>query len=169
MSFIYMYKYVDQKGLVAILAMKLSAGVAPEVNRGIHCVHVRKHTSKESTLALKPRVDVTRSPARAIYVPKKRDWCSPKIFLKNSQNWSNLSPELDQVWHVNVHGIYFTSWTDQIFSHNSNVRTCLRFTVSVLYFPCCVCWQWLRVTPPSFYTILPEYTEFKKRDGCHQN
>ena len=37
---------------------------------GIHCMHARKHASEESTLALKPRADVTRSPKQSV-APQK--------------------------------------------------------------------------------------------------
>ena len=52
MSFMYLYKYVDEKDLVAILAMKCSAGVQPEVNM---------------------RLDVTRSTIMDISGPTKKD------------------------------------------------------------------------------------------------
>ena len=53
-------KYVDQRGLAAMLGSKRSAGVAPEVK--LRITQVRKHTSKGSTLALKSGADITRSP-----------------------------------------------------------------------------------------------------------
>ena len=47
--------------------------------RGIRCAQVRKHTIKGSTLPLKPRADITRSPNRGISGPKKGP---PKTFFK---------------------------------------------------------------------------------------
>ena len=52
-------KYVDQKGSAVMMTSKQQAGVTPEVN--LRITQARKHT-KGSTLALKPRADVTRSP-----------------------------------------------------------------------------------------------------------
>ena len=46
---------------------------------GIHCRQVTKHTSKGSTLALKPRGDVTRSPKRVSVAPRK-GLVSKKLF-----------------------------------------------------------------------------------------
>ena len=43
---VYVYKYVDQTGLDAMLAVKRSAGVTPQVNLRFHCAHVMKHASK---------------------------------------------------------------------------------------------------------------------------
>ena len=75
------YKYVGQIGLAAMLAVKRLAGVAPEVNLR-NSVQARKHAS-ESTLALKPRADVTRSPKQGYQWPHKKDMCPPKILKKN--------------------------------------------------------------------------------------
>ena len=55
------YKYVGQKGLAAMLAVKRSAGVTPEVNLR-KSTQARKHASKKPTLALKPRAAVTSNP-----------------------------------------------------------------------------------------------------------
>ena len=66
-------KYVGQSGLAAMLAVKRSAGVAPEVNLR-NSAQARKHAS-ESTLALKPRADVTRSPKQGYQWPHKKDMC----------------------------------------------------------------------------------------------
>ena len=49
---------------------------------GIHCVQVRKHAIEGSTLALKPRGDITISPKQGYQWPHKKDLCPPKIFLK---------------------------------------------------------------------------------------
>ena len=62
--------YVDQNScLVAMLASKMSAGVAPEVN-------LRKatmQTSKESIMASKPRADDTRSPKQGHQWPHEKN------------------------------------------------------------------------------------------------
>ena len=71
-------KYVGQSGLAAMLAVKRSAGVAPEVNLR-NSAQARKHAS-ESTLALKPRADVTISPKQGYQWPHKKDMCPPKFF-----------------------------------------------------------------------------------------
>ena len=48
----------------------------------ICCVQARKHTSEGSTLALKPRGDITRSPKQGYQWPHKKDSCPPKNILK---------------------------------------------------------------------------------------
>ena len=45
-------------------------------------MQARKHASERSTLALKPRADVTRSPRQGYQWPHKKDLCPPKIFKK---------------------------------------------------------------------------------------
>ena len=64
---VYVYKYVDQKGLAAIMSMKRSAVVTPEVNL-MDPLQSGDEARKrgESTLALKPRIDVTRSPKTGV-------------------------------------------------------------------------------------------------------
>ena len=52
-------KYMDQNGLATMLTSIQSAGVTPEVNPRV--TQARKH-AKGSTLALKPRAGITRSP-----------------------------------------------------------------------------------------------------------
>ena len=75
------YKYVDQKGVNVMLPSKQSTGVAPEVSLMI--TQVRKHTSKGSTLALKPRADVTRRPKQGHQWSHKRDLWSQFFKLKS--------------------------------------------------------------------------------------
>ena len=50
-------RYADQKGSATVLSSVQSAGVTPEVN-----LRQGSTQARESTLALKPRVDVTRNP-----------------------------------------------------------------------------------------------------------
>ena len=49
---------------------------------GIHCTQATKHASKGSTLALKPRENITRSPKQGYQRPHEKDSCPPK-FKKN--------------------------------------------------------------------------------------
>ena len=49
---------------------------------GIHCMQVTKHASERSTLALKPRGDVTRSSKQGYQWPREKDLSPPKIFFK---------------------------------------------------------------------------------------
>ena len=51
---------LDQKRSAAILTVKKSAGVAQSWIWGIHCMRVRKHACEGSTLALKPRANITK-------------------------------------------------------------------------------------------------------------
>ena len=49
-----------------------------------------KHTSKASTLTLKPRADMTRNSKLEYQWVHKKDWCPPKSFKKkNSERISN--------------------------------------------------------------------------------
>ena len=58
-----------------------STGVAPEVNlRNI--TQARKHASKNSTLAVKLRADITRSPKKGYQWSHEKDLCPPKNFRK---------------------------------------------------------------------------------------
>ena len=55
--------HLQVRGWKSLCCHARLAGVAPEVNlRGIHCTQVMKQANKGSTLALKPRADITRSP-----------------------------------------------------------------------------------------------------------
>ena len=67
---------VNQKGLAAILTPTQSAGVAPEVN--LRITQVRKH-ARDPLWALKPRIDVTRSPKNRVEWHHEKDLCPPKI------------------------------------------------------------------------------------------
>ena len=51
---------------------------------GIHGTQVTKHTSEGSTLALKPKGDVIRSPKQGYQWPHKKDSCPPKFILKKN-------------------------------------------------------------------------------------
>ena len=55
---------------------KRSAGVAPEVNLR-NTMQEKEHAS-ESTLAWKPRADITKSPKQGYQWPNKKDTCPPK-------------------------------------------------------------------------------------------
>ena len=77
----HVYKYEDQKDLAAILSSIQSAGVTPEVNLR-NSVQARMCASEKSTLALKPRVDVTRVQNRGISGPTKRTYVLQKILKK---------------------------------------------------------------------------------------
>ena len=71
------------KSRIAMLTSIQSAGVAPEVNLR-NSVQARKHASEKSTLALKPRADVTRSPKQGISSPTKRIYVLQIFFFKKS-------------------------------------------------------------------------------------
>ena len=82
-------RYVDQKGLVAMLTSIQSAGVTPDMNLR-NSVQTRKHRSEESALALQLRADITRNPKQRYQWPYEKDLCPPKILkkknLKKSKN-----------------------------------------------------------------------------------
>ena len=67
---------------------KRSAGVAPGMNLRIP-LHAGQWSTqaRESTLALKPRADVTKSPIKGYQWPHKKDWCPPKIKIKERIVW----------------------------------------------------------------------------------
>ena len=60
-----------------MLAVKRSAGVAPEVN--LTSSVQGESVQARSTLALKHGADVTRSPKQGYQWPHKKDMCPPKI------------------------------------------------------------------------------------------
>ena len=65
---IYVYKYMDPKGLAAMLAVKRSADVTPEVNLR-NPLHASDEVHKwGATMALKPKADITRSPKSGVSV-----------------------------------------------------------------------------------------------------
>ena len=56
-----------------MLAVKRAVGFAPKVNLRNHCIHVIKHANEVATLALKPRVDITRNQKQGYQWPHKKD------------------------------------------------------------------------------------------------
>ena len=52
-------------------------------------MQARKYASEGSTLALKPRADVTRSPKQGYQWPHKKDMRPPKIKKENVRNVNN--------------------------------------------------------------------------------
>ena len=87
-QYLYVHKYVDQKGSAAMPAVKRSAGVPPEVNLGnyCYCLQMMKHARKRFNLALKPKADFTRSPNQGYQWPHKQ-----------TKNWKILSWKSDPV------------------------------------------------------------------------
>ena len=67
----------------AMLATKRLAGVTPEVNLGELLCQMQ---IRLSTLALKSRGDVTRSPKQGYQWPHKKDSCPPKILKNKKKN-----------------------------------------------------------------------------------
>ena len=63
-----------------MLTCTQSAGVAPEVNLR-NSVQARKCASEKSTLALKPRTDITRSPKQGYQWPMKRTYMYIYIYI----------------------------------------------------------------------------------------
>ena len=81
-------KYVAQSGSAAMLANKRLAGVTPEVDLG-KGTQARRHAS-ESTLALKPMADVTRSLKQGYQWPNKKDMCLLKNLKKKEKGKKTL-------------------------------------------------------------------------------
>ena len=79
-------RYADQKVLTAMLASIQSTGVAPQVNLS-NSMQTRKHVSEKSTLDLKPRTDITRSPKQGVSVTPQKGLMSFKMFKKIVNGW----------------------------------------------------------------------------------
>ena len=67
---------------------------------GIHGMQATKHASKGSTLALKPRGDVIRSPKQGYQWPHKKDSFPPKILKKTKKKQWICVPPSNCVWHI---------------------------------------------------------------------
>ena len=80
----YQINAISVEHLTAMLTSIQSAGVAPEVNLRTS-VQARKRASEKSTLALKPRADVTRSPKQEYQWPHKKGSCLTKILKKEKK------------------------------------------------------------------------------------
>ena len=61
-------KYIDQKGLAAMLTCIQSTGVAPKLN--VRIAQAIKHASKRSIPALKPRVNIVEVQNRVSVTPQ---------------------------------------------------------------------------------------------------
>ena len=73
---VYVYKYMDPKGVAAMLAVKRSAGVTPEVNlRNQLYVGDEKKKWGDPLLDLKRSADVAVSPEQRYQWQHKNDWC----------------------------------------------------------------------------------------------
>ena len=83
---LYVYKYVDQKGSAAMLAIKRSEGVTPKVNlrNPLHVGEEEYSASEESTLALKLNTDVTRKSKTGVSVSSQKGLRSYRFVLKNA-------------------------------------------------------------------------------------
>ena len=76
------HKYVDRNGSAAMLTAKRSAGVTPEVNLR-NMLHAGEEAQvRESTLALKPREDVTRAVQNRGISGYTKKTCILQFFLK---------------------------------------------------------------------------------------
>ena len=68
--------YVEEISSAAKLAIKMFAGVTPEVNLGEHVICMPLPSANKA-LALNPRGDITKSPKQGISCPQK-DLCLSK-------------------------------------------------------------------------------------------
>ena len=72
---------------------------------GIYCKQATKHTSEESTLALKPRGDVTRSPKQGYQWPHKKESCP----LKYLSHWKLfIHSKSTCLLHLNLHNMAYS-------------------------------------------------------------
>ena len=67
---------------------------------GIHGTQATKHASEGSTLALKPRGDVIRSPKQGYQWPHKKNSCPPKIYKKKKLSLRNI--KVNVAIHYNI-------------------------------------------------------------------
>ena len=72
-----LYSTWIDNGSATMLAAKRPAGVQRWLGGLYCCAQAMKH-NEESTLAFKPRADVTRSPKQEYQWPHKKDWCPPQ-------------------------------------------------------------------------------------------
>ena len=104
---------------------------------GIHCTQATKNASEGSTLALKPRGDVTRSPKQGYQWPHEKDLCPPKNKKKTFVFFSPASFE------INVQTFYsFTPLPRGGVNRHSHVfKSCSHDFVNwcLLFSPCCIC------------------------------
>ena len=97
-------KYVDENNLAVMLGMNSSADVRPEVNLRECTSYILLYQMqiRLSTLVLKPRGDVTRSPKQGYQWPHKRTCVQQKLF-KNMWTCNTLgrSQIVDKV-HLHI-------------------------------------------------------------------
>ena len=86
---------MDENGSAAMLATKRSAGVTPEVN--LMSPLCAGDEARRSTLALKPREDVTRSPKQGISGPTKRTDVLQIFFLKKNTFYIYTLQEVQKI------------------------------------------------------------------------
>ena len=69
-------RYVEKNGSATMLAVKGSAGVAPEVNLREHVTHTPLANANK---ALKPRGGISRSPEQGYHWPRKIIYTKDKV------------------------------------------------------------------------------------------
>ena len=74
-----------------MLAIKRSAGVAPEVNLRIHGIQVMRHASEGTALTLKHRPDITRGQQQGTHVLKKNEK-EILVIINNMSSFSFYAP-----------------------------------------------------------------------------
>ena len=84
---------------------------------------------KKSTLALKPRAYVTRSPKQGYQWPQEKDLCPPKIFQKKSEGCQPLRGRQPTIWLIFPKNF---AWKWSKFSPGASlppphIRQCLTF------------------------------------------
>ena len=93
-------KYVAQKQLDSHAGhQEISRCRTRGESEKICCTQAVKHTSKGSTLALKPRVDFPRSPKQGYQRPHKEDWYTSKILISSVLKSLKISNSKPKVWH----------------------------------------------------------------------
>ena len=78
--------------------------------RWIWVIHYKCQSMQmgESTLPLKPRADVNRSPKQGYQWPHKKDLCPPKFFANDTchSGYRSISPKGHQKWQSKWHFIF---------------------------------------------------------------
>ena len=121
---------------------------------GIHCAQARTHASEGSTLALKARADITRSPKQGYQWPHKKDMWPPKKFLKKEWIWwqtqrkFKCTHNFQNIWFVALNKTRRPQWWIQDFPQEGALTA--KVGVATYYFGQFfpkTTWKWNKLWP----------------------
>ena len=123
-------KYVDQEGFTVMLIFIQSTGVTPEVH--LRTIQARKHASKRSTLALKPRAGITRNPKKGYQWPHEKDLCPHCYFLSRKsvvvpmpRSSKEKTKNLFSIFSISLSQVYdsrLLAWVCEQYGQSSMLR-----------------------------------------------